>query len=241
MERRPAPEKPDIREKGAPRDGQPQVSDRRLFMQLLVFTGCPDPAPLIHRLGSLPAPAVLYEDLNDPHGVALLTMSEDPAFFVTTLRQMLGESPFASLELKPGMTMFGRSYSLGYEPDLEETLFHRPRRTALNAAWPWVVWYPLRRRGSFAKLPAEEQRAILGEHGTIGRAFGEADYAHDIRLACHGLDTHDNDFVIGLTGRELHPLSAIVQTMRTTRQTSEFLESLGPFFIGRAAWKSPLR
>lgn len=241
MERRPAPEKPDIREKGAPRDGQPQVSDRRLFMQLLVFTGCPDPSPLIHRLGSLPAPAVLYEDLNDPHGVALLTMSEDPAFFITTLRQMLGESPFASLELKPGMTMFGRSYSLGYEPDLEETLFHRPKRTALNPAWPWVVWYPLRRRGSFAKLPAEEQRAILGEHGTIGRAFGEADYAHDIRLACHGLDTNDNDFVIGLTGRELHPLSAIVQTMRTTRQTSEFLESLGPFFIGRAAWKSPLR
>ncbi|MCE9591187.1 MAG: chlorite dismutase family protein [Planctomycetes bacterium] len=240
MERRPPPEKPDIREKGAARDGQPQVSERRLFMQLLVFTGCTDTASLPMFARSWPNPCVLYADLNDPHGVALLTMSEDPAFFINTLRPALNELPFSKLMLKPELTMFGRTYSLGYEPDLQETLFARPKKTALNREWPWAVWYPLRRRGSFARLPAEEQKAILGEHGTIGRAFGEADYAHDIRLACHGLDTHDNDFVIGLTGRDLHPLSAIVQAMRTTRQTSEYLESLGPFFVGRAVWQSPM-
>ena len=60
------------------------------------------------------------------------------------------------------------------------------------------VWYPLRRNGRFAQLPADEQRTILAEHGEIGMAFGAADYAHDIRLACHGLDRDDNDFVIGL-------------------------------------------
>ena len=32
-------------------------------------------------------------------------------------------------------------------------------------------------------------------------SFGAADYAHDIRLACHGLDKDDNDFVVGLIGR----------------------------------------
>ena len=108
----------------------------------------------------------------------------------------------------------------------------------MNPAWPWAVWYPLRRRGSFAKLPAEDQRAILMEHGTIGRAFGEADLGHDIRLACYGLDPADNDFVIGLVGKDLHPLSVLVQTMRKTRQTSEFIERLGPFFVGRAVWRS---
>src|SRR5262249_45576731 len=60
------------------------------------------------------------------------------------------------------------------------------------------------------------------------------DYAHDIRLACHGLDKDDNDFVVGLIGKELFPLSAIVQAMRKTQQTALYLERLGPFFVGRA-------
>ncbi len=79
------------------------------------------------------------------------------------------------------------------------------------------------------------------EHGMIGRAFGEKDYGHDIRLACHGLDANDNDFVIGLIGKELHPLSALVQTMRGTKQTSTYIERMGPFFIGKVAWQSKLK
>jgi len=78
----------------------------------------------------------------------------------------------------------------------------------------------------------------LREHGTIGRAYGAQDLAHDVRLACHGLDAHDNEFVIGLVGKELHPLSHIVQSMRKTRQTSEFINQMGPFFVGRVAWRS---
>jgi chlorite dismutase len=134
--------------------------------------------------------------------------------------------------------MLGRTYSIGYEPDLPEVLLHRPKRTVLNPAWKWAVWYPLRRAGKFAQLPADEQRVILAEHGTIGMSFGVGDYAHDIRLACHGLDRDDNDFVIGLIGKELYPLSALVQTMRKTQQTSLYLERLGPFFVGRALWQS---
>ena len=101
--------------------------------------------------------------------------------------------------------MFGRSYSLGYEPDLADTLVQRPMRTVLNTEWPWAIWYPLRRSGRFAQLEEQEQRTILREHGAIGMAFGAADYAHDVRLACHGLDRSDNDFVIGLVGKELFP------------------------------------
>ena len=133
--------------------------------------------------------------------------------------------------------MFGRTYSSGFEPDLEDWLLQRPRRTVLNAAWPWAIWYPLRRVGGFARLPASEQTAILREHGTLGRAYGDGDLAHDIRLACHGLDTNDNDFVIGLVGRDLHPLSHLVHAMRKTAQTSQYIQSLGPFFIGRALWQ----
>jgi chlorite dismutase len=231
-------EPPDLSEKGGVRNGVPQRSDHRLFMQLLVFGGCADTAPLVDVLARSAITGALYEDVNDPRGVALLTVSQDPAAFVDRGRPLLNAAPFTSLTLKPDFTMLGRTYSLGYEPDLEESLLHRPRRTVLNPAWHWAVWYPLRRSGRYAQLPPEEQRVILAEHGAIGMAFGAGDYAHDIRLACHGLDRNDNDFVVGLIGKDLYPLSKIVETMRKTQQTSLYLERLGPFFIGRVAWQT---
>jgi chlorite dismutase len=235
--RRKGPDAPDISERGGLKNGEPQRSDERLFMQLLVFGGCPDAGRLAAPLRASGLPGVLYEDVSDPRGVALLTMSRDPALFVNRVRPLLNRPPFDTLVLKPSFTMLGRTYALGYEPDLAEVLFHRPTRTVLNPSWPWAVWYPLRRNGRFAQLPPEEQRVILAEHGAIGMSFGAADLAHDIRLACHGLDASDNDFVVGLVGKDLFPLSAVVQSMRKTQQTSLYLDRLGPFFVGRAVWQ----
>jgi len=229
----------DLREKGAPKEGQIQYSDRRLFMQLTAFSGCRNSDALARVLADSGLEAVLYEEANDPTGVAVLAMSEDPALFVTGMRAALQQAPFADLTLKPEFSMLGRTYSLGYEPLLEEWLLHRPRRMVLDPSTPWAVWYPLRRTGAFARLPRPEQQQILKEHGVIGRQFGTAGLASDIRLACHGLDKADNDFVIGLIGKELFPLSALVETMRPTVQTSQYLASIGPFFVGRALWRSP--
>ena len=231
-------EKPDISEHGAPKDGQPQTMDRRLFVQLLAFGNCKDNKPLIAALEQEGVDGALYEDINDPQGIALLTFSEDPNLFVDKIRTFLNAEPFVSLTPKPEYTMLGRTYALGYEPDLQETLFDRPRNTALNPQWPWAVWYPIRRSGSFNNLPADEQRSILREHGVIGMAFGRNDLAHDIRLVCHGLDKNDSDFVVGLLGKDLFPLSALIQAMRKTTQTSLYLERLGPFFVGKVAWQS---
>lgn len=237
-ERTPPPfEVPDLSEKGGIKDGRRQSLDRRLFMQLQAFGGCRDAGPLIDALAGAAIPGVLYADVHDPRGVALVTFSDDPSFFVDTLRPVLAGRPFEDLTQKPDLTMLGRTYALGYEPDLEDVLLHRPVRNVLNPAWPWAVWYPLRRSGAFARLPDDEQRAILKEHGVIGMTYGRADLAHDIRLACHGLDPHDNDFVVGLLGRDLHPLSAVVQSMRGTQQTALYLTSLGPFFVGKAIWR----
>lgn len=226
-------EPPDLSEKGGLKDGQPQRSDTRLFMQLLVFTGCDDARPVHDHVKALGVDGVVYEDVNDPRGIAVLTTSTDPNVFVDVVRPAVTSGPMERLVQKPDFTMFGRTYSLGYEPDLQDVLTERPRRTVLNPDWRWAVWYPLRRSGSFAQLPADQQRTILAEHGQIGMAFGAADFAHDIRLACYGLDRDDNDFVIGLIGKDLFPLSAVVQSMRKTQQTSLYLDRLGPFFIGR--------
>ncbi len=231
-------EVPDLAEKGGVKDGRRQSLDRRLYMQLLAWGGCGDTEALCRSLRDAGHDAVLYADLNDPWGVALLSLSEDPDFFVGPLRAFLHASPFRELQPKPEFTMLGRSYALGYEPDLEDALIHRPRRYVLERAWPWAIWYPLRRSGQFARLDEAEQREILKEHGTIGMRFGRADLAHDIRLACHGLDKADNDFVIGVLGKDLHPLSQVVQTMRGTQQTSLYLTNLGPFFVGKAIYQS---
>jgi len=231
-------ETPDISEKGGIRNGEPQRSDERLFMQFFAFGGCETSRRLIDALESSQIGGVLYEDVNDPRGVGLLTLHEDPNFFVDRVRPLLNGPEFRPLVQKPEYTMLGRTYAIGYEPDLPEVLLNRPRRTVVKPAGRWAVWYPRRRSGRCAQRPADEQRTILAEHGAIGISFGAADYAHDIRLACHGLDKDDNDFIIGLIGKELYPLSAIVQTMRKTQQTSLYLERLGPFFVGRAVWQS---
>ena len=223
----------DIRERGA---GQ-QVSTRRLFLQLQVFHGCADVRPLISALERSEMEAVLYLDVNHPRGVGVLALSEDPNLFVTGLRDVFNLPPFAELAHRPEFTMLGRTYASGHEMDLEDWLLARPRRVLANPELGWAVWYPLRRTGAFARLAPKEQGAILREHGIIGRAYGEAGLAHDIRLACNGLDVNDNDFVLGLLGPDLYPLSHLVQSMRKTIQTSEYIEKLGPFFVGHACWQ----
>lgn len=228
----------DVVERGAAKEGKPQIIDRRLFMQLLVFRGKSSQMDAVQRglreaIKQKGVGVVVYEDLNDPFGFGLLTWSEEPAAFVDVVRPSVLAAGQA-LELRPEMTMLGRTYSTGYEQDLEHWLLRRPAETVSNPDWPWAIWYPLRRSGAFARLEPREQGSILREHGTIGRAYGAQDLAHDIRLACHGLDAKDNEFVIGLVGKSLHPLSHIVQTMRKTRQTSEFISQMGPFFVGKA-------
>ncbi|MBC7172365.1 MAG: chlorite dismutase family protein [Polyangiaceae bacterium] len=231
----------DVRERGRPRDGVPQTMNRRLFMQLLVFrapvgtSAAATAEELAAKVGGAGVPGVVYEDVNDPRSIGLLSMSEDPADFVKKVRPLFAEGTLAALELRPELTMFGRSYSSGFEDDLEFWLLTRPREAALNDTCDWAVWYPLRRTGAFNRLDGREKGEIIHEHALIGRAYGEQDLVHDIRLACHGLDAADNEFILGLVGKELHPLSHVVQTMRGTRQTSEYIAQMGPFFVGHVA------
>jgi len=55
------------------------------------------------------------------------------------------------------------------------------------------------------------------------------------------VDRYPNDFVIGVLGEKLYPLSILIETMRGTKQTSMYLESLGPFFVGNVLWQAPVK
>ena len=231
--RPPRPEPVDLREVGAPIAGEPQVSDRRLFFQLHVFEDCLEPDALVEPLVNSGLHAVLYDELNHPTGIGVLFMAEEATTLITKARHTLATKPFLELLYRPAMTMVGRTYSSGREPNLEEWLLNKPLQNVLNPDFPWAIWYPLRRKSEFYRLEPRERGRILGEHARLGRSYAAGGYASDIRLACFGLDTNDNEFVIGLVGPELYPLSRLVQDMRQTEQTTKYIESLGPFFVGK--------
>jgi chlorite dismutase len=237
----------DVREYGGKKDGVRQQSDCRLFMQLLVLD-VPDEAgqdadTAAKRLADLcergRIASVVYADAMSPRGFGLLTWSDDPAHFVRKVRPLFAQDGLARASVRPGFAMVGRTYSIGHEPELEWSLLRRPVENVTKDGYPWHVWYPLRRTPAFARLEGHEQSQILREHATIGMAYGAQELAHDVRLACYGLDSADNEFVIGLVGPELHPLSHLIQAMRKTRQTSEFIAKMGPFFVGYAAHRTP--
>jgi len=225
----------DVHEYGGKREGVRQAMNRRLYMQLLVFEVAGqaelEAEALASRLRGGRVASVVYADTQDPGSLGVLTWSEDPAHFVRNVRPHLQH---AVLRPRRDFAMLGRTYATGHEPDLEHALLRRAIENVNDDRWPWHVWYPLRRTGEFAKLDPHEQGSILREHAQIGMAYGAQELAHDVRLACHGLDAGDNEFVIGLVGPELHPLSHLVQAMRKTRQTSEFIAKMGPFFVGYA-------
>lgn len=232
----------DIREIGAPTpDGDSQTSSRRLFLQLHTFAGAFEQDALIEALSASSLESVLYQNLNHPTGVGVLLIATDPADLVAERRTLFCSGPFSDLRPEPELTMIGRTYSTGREPDLEDWLLVKPRRNVLNPALRWAIWYPLRRKPEFYLLAPPDQGKILAEHGMMGRAYAEAGYANDIRLACFGLDQEDNEFVIGLVGAELYPLSRLVQDMRKTQQTAKYIDSLGPFFVGQVCWQSPMQ
>lgn len=231
----------DVYEYGAKRGDVKQKMNERLFMQLLVFDAPvgTDASAYVQALAKAVdearIPSVIYEDTNDPRGIGLLTWSKDPAHFVTAVRPLFRQEPLKDLHHRRDFAMLGRTYGLGYEQNLAHWLLEKPVANVLGEDNLWAVWYPLRRSGAFEKLDHTEKRAILGEHGTIGRAYGAQGLGSDVRLACHGIDANDNEYVIGLIGKELHPLSHLVQSMRGTRQTSEFIQEMGPFFVGYVA------
>lgn len=231
---------PDLLEHGAPVRGEPQSLNTRLFVQLQVFTECLDSAPAVEAVSRSGLDAAVYANVNDPRGIGVVMMDEDPGVFAGDARTLLTRPPFSTLIPVPAFTMLGRTYAQGREAELEDFLLYKVRRNVLNPETPWAVWYPLRRIGAYNRLPRAEQGKIMMEHGMLGRRYGEAGYASDVRLECHGIDRDDNEFVIGLIGSELFPLSKLVKDMRSTRQTSEFIHAMGPFFIGKVLFQSPV-
>jgi len=230
----------DLRDKGMAMRGVPQATDRRLYVQLHVFTGATfeDTRAAVETVQASDLDAVVYANVNDPFGIGVVILDEDPGVFADKARDLFQSEVFAILQPVPEMTMSGRTYGFGREPDVDHWLLRRPVEHATNPNWPWAIWYPLRRKGEFYQLPQSERTEILKEHGMIGFRYGGAGYAGDIRLACFGMDKDDNEFILGIMGPRLDWLSKLVEEMRPTVQTSRYMEKIGPFFVGKVIYQS---
>jgi chlorite dismutase len=209
-------------------------------MQLHVFTDCDDIGSISRAVAGSGLTATVYENVNDPRGAGVVFATRSADELIDRAGSLLRSAPFRDCRPLPSFTMLGRTYLVGYERDIEEVLLRRPLERLLDPMSKWAVWYPLRRSGEFEKISADEQRRVLREHGSVGAQFSGGGHAYDIRLASHGLDANDNDFVIGILGPELARLSMLVERMRKTVQTSTYLEKLGPFFVGRANFRTGL-
>lgn len=229
----------DHRDFGMPnREGIPQAVDERLFLQLQVFTGVRDQQLLVDEFSVKRAEAVIYADLNDPFGVGILMWDQDPAELNRKTREFYRSSSLEGAAIRPEFTMLGRTYAFGREDPVHWWLNQRPIEQSTRADLPWAVWYPLRRKPEFYRLPPQDQAEMLREHGVIGHNYGAPGYATDIRLECFGIDANDNEFVLGLLSERLYWLSRLVKEMRGTKQTGEFMQSLGPFFVGEAIYQN---
>lgn len=222
----------------APLQSVAEHAARCLYMQLHVFTDCGDQGGIRNAVQASGLTSVIYQNVNDPRGVGVVFATSSADELLDRAGETLRAGPFRDCTQVPSFTMLGRTYLVGYERDSEEALIRKPRERLLDPELRWAVWYPLRRSGRFEKASAAEQRLILREHGTVGAQFSAEGHAYDIRLSCHGLDANDNDFVIGILGPDLARLSMLVERMRKTVQTSTYLEKLGPFFVGRAAFRT---
>ena len=240
---------PELREVGAAgADGERQYMEKRLYMQVRILDLDLSKTEmkifqdsLKNLISTHNMPAVLYADASSSNSLGLLSWSEDPSFFTDVVNAVLSDASVAPLFVeRAGWTMFGKTYSNGHEKDLSEYLFKKPIRNATKEDWDWAIWYPLRRKGPFYVQPPADQCKMLLHHAAIGKAFSELNAAHDIRLKSFGIDGKDNEYIVGILGDDLHSLSRVVEEMRKTRHTAEFLESLGPFFVGKKIWTNLL-
>ena len=95
-------------------------------------------------------------------------------------------------------------------------------RTILIATCLLAVTVPTSSLAAEASLPSWIQ-AFLDERGIVA----DASDLQVVRTVTAGGQT--TSFAV--------PLSALVQAMRKTQQTSLYLDRLGPFFVGRAVWQ----
>ena len=68
---------------------------------LMCFGACRDTGAAVEAVKKSGLKAVVYEEVNNPFGIGVLTMSEDPADFTGPVRRLFQGQPFAAMRPMP--------------------------------------------------------------------------------------------------------------------------------------------
>ena len=117
--------------------------------------------------------------------------------------------------------------AMGLHRPAEFNKGHVPAFMAGSDARDWVCVYPFVRSYEWYLLPEEERRAMLVEHGMMGRDFGGI-LSNTVASFALG----DYEWILALESNELSEIVDMMRTLRSTSARRHVREEI-PFFTGR--------
>ncbi|WP_024286415.1 hydrogen peroxide-dependent heme synthase [Cellulomonas sp. KRMCY2] len=117
--------------------------------------------------------------------------------------------------------------AMGVHRPAEFSADHAPAYMRSTAPRRWLTVYPFVRSYEWYLLPADERRAMLGEHGRKGRAFTTV-LANTVAAFALG----DYEWLLGLEADDLTDLVDLMRDLRDTQARRHVREEI-PFFTGR--------
>lgn len=140
-------------------------------------------------------------------------------------------------QLQEGLRVFRRSAvgravnqgwsAMGMHRPAEFNKGHVPAFMAGKEPREWVAVYPFVRSYEWYLLPEEERRAMLVEHGMMGRDFSEI-LSNTVAAFALG----DYEWILALESDELHEIVDMMRHLRGSKARLHVREEI-PFYTGR--------
>ena len=117
--------------------------------------------------------------------------------------------------------------AMGVHRPAEFSANHAPAYMRDTTPRDWLTVYPFVRSYEWYLLPADERRAMLGEHGRKGRAFTSV-LSNTVASFALG----DYEWILGLEADDLTDLVDLMRDLRQTEARRHVREEV-PFYTGR--------
>ncbi len=183
-----------------------------------------DPEPVVTALGRL-ADGVVLRGIYDVSGlradadVMVWLHGERAEDLQSEIRRLR-----SSAELAP---LVGTWSAMGVHRPAEFSADHLPAYMRDTEPRTWLTVYPFVRSYDWYLLAAEDRRAMLGEHGRMGRGFPTV-LANTVASFALG----DYEWLLGLEADDLTDLVDLMRALRAAEARRHVREEI-PFFTGR--------
>ncbi|MDP1877487.1 MAG: chlorite dismutase family protein [Actinomycetota bacterium] len=117
--------------------------------------------------------------------------------------------------------------AMGLHRPAEFNKGHVPAFMAGKGALEWATVYPFVRSYEWYLLPDDERRAMLVEHGTMGRGYGGI-LSNTVAAFALG----DYEWILALESDELHEIVDMMRHLRSSQARRHVREET-PFYTGR--------